>query len=167
MEVPPIISEADFYAMQAALKARSPQWMPPRAVGGSDPADRHLLLRILRGRDDVADRHYYTCSTKARQGEAGCRGLTVPMDKLDRAVADHLEWRPLDPQRLASMMDQFLERRQEWNERRCGHIAELRKLAGEAEAKLKRAWSRIAESSEIRSLSEGSAALMTPFSIAS
>jgi thiamine-phosphate pyrophosphorylase len=26
---------------------------------------------------------YYTCSTKARQGETGCRGHTVPMDKLD------------------------------------------------------------------------------------
>jgi len=38
---------------------------------------------------------YYTCSTKARQGERGCRGLTVPMDKLDRAVVDHLEWRLL------------------------------------------------------------------------
>jgi len=38
---------------------------------------------------------YYTCSTKARQGERGCPGLTVPMDKLDRAVVDHLEWRLL------------------------------------------------------------------------
>ena len=26
---------------------------------------------------------YYTCSTKARQGETGCRGHTVPMEKLD------------------------------------------------------------------------------------
>jgi site-specific DNA recombinase len=43
---------------------------------------------------------YYTCSTKARQGERGCRGLAVPMDKLDRAVVDHLEWRLLDPVRL-------------------------------------------------------------------
>ncbi|MGO4724249.1 MULTISPECIES: zinc ribbon domain-containing protein [unclassified Inquilinus] len=41
---------------------------------------------------------YYTCSTKARFGATGGRGLTVPMDKLDKAVADHLEWRLLDPQ---------------------------------------------------------------------
>lgn len=55
---------------------------------------------------------YYTCSTKARQGERGRRGLTVPMDKLDRAVADHLEWQLLDPARLTTMMDQLLERRE-------------------------------------------------------
>jgi hypothetical protein len=53
-------------------------------------------------------------------GESGCRGLTTPMDKLDRAVADYLEWGLLDPTRLARMMDQLLERREEWNERRRG-----------------------------------------------
>lgn len=60
------------------------------------------------------------------------------MDKLDKAVADYLEWRLLDPQRLAAMMDQVLEHRQEWNDRRRGHIAELRKRVAKAEAKLKR-----------------------------
>jgi hypothetical protein len=63
---------------------------------------------------------YYTCSTKARQGERGCRGLTVPMGKLDRAVVDHLEWRLLDPVRLTTMMDQLLERREEWNDAVAG-----------------------------------------------
>jgi hypothetical protein len=65
------------------------------------------------------------------------------MDKLDRAVVDHLEWRLLDPARLTTMMDQLLERREEWNERRRGHIAELRKRAAEAEAKLKRLYEAI------------------------
>jgi hypothetical protein len=36
---------------------------------------------------------------KARQGERGFRGLTVPLHKLDRAVVDHLEWRLHDPRR--------------------------------------------------------------------
>lgn len=65
------------------------------------------------------------------------------MDKLDRAVADHLEWRLLDPSRLATLMDQLFVRRDEWNERRRGHIAELRKRAAEAEAKLKRLYDAI------------------------
>jgi hypothetical protein len=86
---------------------------------------------------------YYTCSTKARQGKSGCSGLTVPMDKLDRAVADHFEWRLLDSQRLTAKMDQVLERRQEWNDRRRGHITELRKHVAEAEAKLKRLYEAI------------------------
>ncbi len=37
---------------------------------------------------------YYTCSTTARRGETGCRGRTVPMDKLDTLVADRIEHRP-------------------------------------------------------------------------
>jgi site-specific DNA recombinase len=65
------------------------------------------------------------------------------MDKLDRAVAEHLEWRILDPQRLTIMMDQLLERREEWTERRRGHITELRKRQAEAEAKLKRLYEAI------------------------
>ena len=42
-----------------------------------------MTLRIGR----VSQYRNYTCSTKARQGESGFRGLTVPMQKLDRAVA--------------------------------------------------------------------------------
>jgi site-specific DNA recombinase len=137
MDVPPIITEAEFEAVQAALKARSPQWMPPRAVSGPTlltgicfcaSCGGAMTLRTGKGSAGGMYR-YYTCSTKARQGERGCRGLTVPMDKLDRAVVDHLEWRLLDPARLTTMMDQLLERREEWNERRRGHIAELRKRA--------------------------------------
>ena len=47
------------------------------------------------------------------------------------------------PQRLATLMDQLLERREEWNERRRGHIGELRKGAAETEAKLKRLYEAI------------------------
>ncbi len=148
MEVPAIITEAEFEAVQAALKARSPQWMPPRAVSGPTlltgicfcaACGGAMTLRTGKG----SQYRYYTCSTKARQGVSGCRGLTVPMDKLDRAVADHLEWRLLDPSRLATLMDQLLVRRDEWNERRRGHISELRKRAAEAEAKLKRLYDAI------------------------
>ena len=151
MDVPPIITEAEFEAVQAALKARSPKWMPPRAVSGPTlltgicfcaSCGGAMTLRTGKGSAGGMYR-YYTCSTKARQGERGCRGLTVPMDKLDRAVVDHLEWRLLDPARLTTMMDQLLERREEWNERRRGHIAELRKRAAEAEAKLKRLYEAI------------------------
>jgi hypothetical protein len=65
------------------------------------------------------------------------------MDKLDRAVADHLEWRLLDPSRLATLMDQLLVRREKWNQRRRRHITELRRRAAEAEAKLKRLYDAI------------------------
>ncbi len=151
MAVPPIITAAEFHAVQMALKSRSPQWMAPRAVSGPTlltgicfcaSCGGAMTLRTGKGSAGRIYR-YYTCSTKARQGASGCRGLTVPMERLDRAVVDHLEWRLLDPQRLAKMMDQLLERREEWNERRRGHITELRKRSAEAEAKLKRIYEAI------------------------
>jgi hypothetical protein len=51
---------------------------------------------------------YYTCSTKARQGETGCVGRSVPMEKLGNLVAGHIEpacwlrngWRKFSPQSL-------------------------------------------------------------------
>lgn len=32
-----------------------------------------------------------TCSTRARRGNNRCGGTTVPMDRLNRAVAGHIE----------------------------------------------------------------------------
>ena len=86
---------------------------------------------------------YYTCSTKARQGDTGCKGRTVPMDKLDSLVADHLERRLLHPERLEEVLSSVLHRREERTERRTTHIAELRKRAAEADAKLKRLYDAI------------------------
>ncbi|QNO29760.1 recombinase family protein [Sphingopyxis sp. OPL5] len=151
MEVPPIITRAEWEAVQRSLKARSPKMMPPRAVGGSI-----LLTGIcfcaccggamtLRSGTSSMGREYryYTCSTKARQGKTGCPGITVPMDKLDTAVAEHLESRLLDATRLEEMMDALLERRDEWVGQRRQHVADLERRATEAEAKLKRLYEAI------------------------
>jgi len=81
---------------------------------------------------------YYTCCTKARQGETGCPGRTVPMEKLDNLVAEYIEQRLLLPERLERLLSHVLDRRTERAERRRSHIAELRKRAAEADAKLKR-----------------------------
>ena len=81
-------------------------------------------------------------STKARQGETGCKGRTVPMDKLDTLVAD-VEQRLLQPKRLEQILSAVLDRREERAERRAVHIAQLRKRAAEAEAKLKRLYDAI------------------------
>ncbi len=151
MDVPAIVSEAEIEAVQRSLKARSPKMMPPMAVGGPT-----LLTGIcfcarcggamtLRTGTSSAGREYryYTCSTKARQGATGCPGITVPMDRLNQAVVDHLEARLLDPARLEALMDQILERRDEWVNQRREHVADLERRATEAEAKLKRLYDAI------------------------
>jgi site-specific DNA recombinase len=86
---------------------------------------------------------YYTCCTKARQGETGCPGRTVPMEKLDTVVAEYIEQRLLQPKRLEQLLSHVLDRRTERAERRKSHIAELRKRAAEADAKLKRLYDAI------------------------
>ncbi len=43
---------------------------------------------------------YYTCSIAARKGDTGCKGRSIPMERLDDLVAQHLEERLLDPARL-------------------------------------------------------------------
>jgi hypothetical protein len=116
----------------------------------ADAPYRHLLLRGLWDGDDLAHRQertvplrYYTRSTRARQGETGCKGRTVPMEKLDRLVADHIEHRLLLPSRLEKILSSVLDRREERSERQATHIAELRKRATEADAKLERLYDAI------------------------
>jgi site-specific DNA recombinase len=148
MMVPSIIEVAEFEAVQALLKSRSPALTAPRIVSGPTLltgicfcAACGLAMTLRTGKSGRY--RYYTCSTKARQGETGCRGRTVPMEKLDNLVADHIEHRLLLPNRLEQILSSVLDRREERTERRTTHIAELRKRATEADAKLKRLYDAI------------------------
>ncbi len=85
-----------------------------------------MTLRTGRGSAGGQYR-YYACSTKARIGETGGKGMAVPMDKLDDAVIAHLENRLLEPKRLEALMEQLFDRRQEWADQRRSHVSELRK----------------------------------------
>lgn len=60
------------------------------------------------------------------------------MHQLNQAVVEHLEKRLLDPTRLETLMDQFLNRRDEWAAERLLHVAEMERRATEADAKLTR-----------------------------
>ena len=86
---------------------------------------------------------YYACSIKARQGETGCKGRAIPMDKLDRIVVGHIEERLLDPERLEELLGTVLGRRDDQAERRRQHIAELERRATESELRLKRLYDAI------------------------
>jgi site-specific DNA recombinase len=148
MAVPPIIDAAEFEAAQTLLKTRCPALTAPRIVSGPTLLTGICFCAACGGamtlRTGKSGRYrYYTCSTKARQGETGCKGRTVPMEKLDSVVAEHIEQRLLQPKRLEEILSAVLHRRKESAERRTTHIAELRKRASEAEAKLKRLYDAI------------------------
>ncbi len=148
MAVPPIIDAAEFEAVQTLLKTRSPAMTAPRVVSGPTLLTGICFCAACGGamtlRTGKSGRYrYYTCCTKARQGETGCKGRTVPMEKLDSVVAEHIEQRLLQPKRLEEILSRVLDRRKDRAERRTTHIAELRKRAAEAEAKLKRLYDAI------------------------
>jgi site-specific DNA recombinase len=148
MAVPPIIDAAEFEAVQTLLKTRRPALTAPRVVSGPTLLTGICFCAACGGamtlRTGKSGRYrYYTCCTKARQGETGCKGRTVPMEKLDRLVAEHIEQRLLQPKRLEEILSAVLHRRKERAERRTTHVAELRKRAAEADAKLKRLYDAI------------------------
>jgi hypothetical protein len=80
---------------------------------------------------------------KVRQGEARCKGRSIPMDKLDNLIAEHIANRLLQPERLEKVLASLLDRRQERTERRREHIAKLNKRAAETDLRLKRLYDAI------------------------
>ncbi len=147
-DVPPLIDKATFEAVQAHLRARNPKVTPARVVSGPTlltgicfcaKCGGAMTLRTGKG----GRYRYYTCSIKARQGETGCKGRSIPMEKLDNLVAGHIEERLLQPERLEEILSSVLDRRQERTERRQEHIAELNKRAAESDLRLKRLYDAI------------------------
>ena len=148
MAVPPIIEAAEFEAVQTLHKTRSPALTAPRIVSGPTLLTGICFCASCGGamtpRTGKSGKYrYYTCCIKARQGETGCKGRTVPKEKLDSAVAEHIKQRLLKPKRLEQILSAVLHRRKERAERRTAHIAGLRKRGSEAEAKLKRLYDAI------------------------
>jgi len=146
--VPPLIDCDVFETVQARLRARNPKIAPPRVVSGPTLltgicfcADCGGAMTIRTGKGGRY--RYYTCSIKARQGESGCKGRSIPMEKLDGIVCDHIEGRLLQPDRLEEVLGTVLDRRHERSERRREHIAELNKRAADTELRLKRLYDAI------------------------
>ncbi|PVM92150.1 recombinase family protein [Caulobacter radicis] len=146
--VPAIVSAEEFQAVQDSLRLRHHSFMSPRFVAAGTLLGGICFCGLcggamtLRTGKNGAYR-YYTCSTKARMGKDACAGITVPMDKLDDAVVDHLERRLLHSERLEVLLGNVLDRRAEWIDRRHAHVTELRQRAAAAAAKLARLYEAI------------------------
>src|SRR4030081_1767315 len=118
MAVPAIVDKDEFEAVQMLLTSRSRAMVAPRIVSGPTLLAGVCFCAGCGGamtlRTGKSGRYRdYTCCTKARQGETGCPGRTVPMDKLDSVVAEHIEHRLLQPKRLEQILSSVLDRREE------------------------------------------------------
>ena len=148
--VPPIVTREQFEAVQRSMNLRRPTtahsqaYCGPTLLGGiifCGECGGAMTLRT--GRGNGGQYRYYTCCTRARTGETGCGGVTVREDAADAAVIHHLENRLLEPKRLAEVMVNIIDRRDDFVQRRSKHIADLRKRATETEAKLQRLYEAI------------------------
>ena len=148
VDVPPLIDQVTFDAVQAHLRSRNPRVTPARVVSGPTLLTGICFCAACGGamtlRTGKGGRYrYYTCSIKARQGETGCKGRSIPMEKLDSLVAGHIADRLLQPERLEEILASVLDRRQDRAERRRGQVAGLNKRAAEADLRLKRLYDAI------------------------
>lgn len=147
--VPPLIDRETFDTVQKLLQARNPKTeLPARVVIGPTLLTGICYCGNCGGamtiRTGKGGRYrYYACSIKARQGETGCKGRAIPMDKLDNMVVRHIEQRLLDPVRLEKLLGSVLGRREDQAERRREHIASLQRQATESEQRLKRLYDAI------------------------
>ena len=150
MAVPPIIDEAEFEAVQTLLKTRSPAMTAPRDRQRPDPPYRHLLLRRLRWGDDAAHRQerplplLHLLAPRPARARPAARAAPSRWKSSTPSSPSHIEQRLVaaEASRATPVVACSIAA-QERAERRTAHIAELRKRAAEADAKLKRLYDAI------------------------
>jgi DNA invertase Pin-like site-specific DNA recombinase len=144
--VPPIIETAVFDKAQASLKARDPRVLPPRVVTGPilltglavcATCGGAMTLRTGTSKSGKVHR-YYSCSTAARVGKTGCKGRSIPMDRLDGLVTTHLADRLFGPNRLAGILTSLAQKRAAGDEEVRNRVEALQSEVAHAEDKLKR-----------------------------
>jgi site-specific DNA recombinase len=131
IQVPPIVAESTFNAVQALLQSRSPKRTPPRVVNG--PTFLAGLARcgycaaaMIQNTGKGGQYRYYCCSRKLKEGPSACRGLRTPMEKLDEIVVGEVARQVLDPDRLTMMLDAYVHSTMAQAEGAKAQLAKLR-----------------------------------------
>lgn len=143
VEVPALVARAAFDQVQASLAMRNPRKTPPRVVSGPT-----LLTGLARCgtcdsgmtiRTGKSGRYrYYVCAGCAQKGPTVCRGRSIGMAALDGMVLEHLSERLLQPDRLARILEAYIERSVEADAARKERLAHARRRLTEAEGGLTR-----------------------------
>lgn len=147
--VPAIIDKEEFEEVREILRERSPQMKAPGFVNGPTLLGGICFCAdcggamTLRTSGKAADYRYYTCCTKARKGETGCKGRTVPMRQLDDLVVDLIERRLLAKDRLAELLSALLDRRRGDADQAQERIARLKRQVSDADSRLTRLYAAI------------------------
>jgi site-specific DNA recombinase len=151
--VPSIVDEHLFARVQRQLHARSPKVVPPRVTTGPILLTGLAVCATCRGgmmlRTGTSENgrvyRYYTCSNCATKGKSVCKGRSIPMDKLDQLVTDHLMERLFEPERLSAILTSLSARRAAKAESVNGRLIALQKDVVDADDKLSRLYRLVEE----------------------
>ena len=151
ISVPPIIEANVFEQVQRQLHARSPKVVAPRVTTGPilltglavcATCGGGMMLRTGTSKNRRVYR-YYTCSMCTTKGKTVCKGQSIPMDKLDGLVTDHLMDRLFQPDRLAAILSSLSSRRAEKAQALNARIMTLQAEVTDADDKLKRLYALV------------------------
>ena len=140
---PAIMDESAFNAVHGLMQSRNPKRMPPRVVNG--PTFLAGLARcgycgaaLIQNTGRGGLYRYYCCSRKLKEGPIACRGLRMPMGRLDEIVVGEVARRVLEPERLGELLEAYVKSAAD----RGGHdkerLGKLRHSHKEAEAGIAR-----------------------------
>ncbi len=143
LAVPAIIDEAAFNAVQALMHSRDPRRAPPRVVNG--PTFLAGVARcgycgsaLIQNTGKGGQYRYYCCSRKLKEGPIACRGLRMPINRLDDLVTGEVAKRVLEPERLGAMLEGYVKSAAERGGQDKERLTKLRHAHKEAEAGLAR-----------------------------
>ncbi len=148
--VPPLVSQADFDAVQARLAHNHPKVTAPRTVNsptllagigtcGHDDCGAGLLLMTGKG----GMHRYYTCQKKRTQSAKACGAKARRMADVDGAVLDAIERLILAPGRIEPLLAGLLEQSDEAAAERRADLGRLSAEKTRANAALAAIWETI------------------------
>jgi site-specific DNA recombinase len=101
---------------------------------------------------------YYTCSNCATKGKTACKGRSIPMQKLDTLVTEHLLERLFRPERVAAILASLSSARAEKEAALNGRLIALQRQVIDADDKLKRLYRLVEDGlTDLDEVLEGSA----------
>ncbi|HEV2563442.1 MAG TPA: recombinase family protein [Rhizomicrobium sp.] len=153
VQVPPIISEADFNCVQARLRARRPSMTPPRTSNSEvlltglarcDSCGSAMMLRTGKGKGGYY--RYYACSANRLKGASTCkRPIAVREDELDRLIISALADTLLTPERLATLLGEAIRHRRSTTSQNRTRKTALEKQRKEIDTQIERLITAVAE----------------------
>ena len=150
VDVPAIISRADFDAVQNKLRANRPSETPPQIVSGPSLlvglAKCDLCGGAMTLRTGKSGRYkYLTCCAQATKGKTACEGQSIRMDFVDEIVLSEVEAKVFQPDRLGILLDEMFDQSKMGRDGAKEELIRLREFSKSVRSQQKRLYEMVAK----------------------